>query len=187
MIESAHINWPELLVGRDSPPPGWWVGLAMERSVSTVELRASAVVALLAPPLALAYGRAPYLAEVPRLAREWVSVFSQTDVFECLGAAGLEQAQEALQIAEAAQAALVDPKAPNLSPELEHLVEVTADLVASLLSAKPKKPRADRPRRAAEANPIQRQQRQPHTQPPQPAKGLPSEGFSSTADALGLL
>ena len=147
--DSAHINWPELLVGRDSPPPGWWVGLAMERSVSTVELRASAVVALLAPPLALAYGRAPYLAEVPRLVREWVSVFSQTDVFQCLGAAGLEQAQEALQMAEAAQAALVDPKAPNLSPELDQLVEVTGDLVTTLLRSKPKKPKASKQKPAA--------------------------------------
>ena len=149
MIESAHINWPELLVGRDSPPPGWWVGLALQRDVSTVELRAAAVVALLAPPLALAYGRAPYLAEVPRLAREWVSVFSQTDVFQCLGAAGLEQAQEALQIAEAAQAALVDPKAPDLSPELDQLVEVTTALVGTLRKSKPKKPKASKQKPAA--------------------------------------
>ena len=82
---SEPIDWPRLLIGRPSPPPGWWVSLAIERQVGTVELRASAVVAILAPPLCLSPGRAPYLAQLPRLAAEWIRLLRQHDSFICLG------------------------------------------------------------------------------------------------------
>ena len=82
---SEPIDWPRLLIGRPSPPPGWWVSLAIERQVGTVELRASAVVAILAPPLCLSPGRPPYLAQLPRLAKEWISLLRQRDSFICLG------------------------------------------------------------------------------------------------------
>ena len=82
---SEPIDWPRLLIGRKSPPPGWWVSLAIERQVGTVELRASAVVAILAPPLCLSPGRAPYLAQLPRLAAEWIRLLRQHDSFICLG------------------------------------------------------------------------------------------------------
>jgi hypothetical protein len=82
---SEPIDWPRLLIGRKCPPPGWWVDLAIQRQCGTVELRASAVVAILAPPLCLSPGRAPYLAQLPRLAAEWISLLRQHDTFICLG------------------------------------------------------------------------------------------------------
>jgi len=135
MTTSAPINWTELLVGRTIPPPGWWVALAIERKVSTVELRASAVVALLAPPLCVDPGRPPYLAELPRLAKEWISVLAQTDAFLALGDSGLKSAASALATAVAARDTLVDPKAPDLVPELGMFEEVAASLVKTLKAA----------------------------------------------------
>jgi hypothetical protein len=214
MTTSAPINWTELLVGRTIPPPGWWVALAIERKVSTVELRASAVVALLAEPLCLRLGPPPYLAAVPRLALEWISVLAQTDAFIALGDSGLKSAVAALATAVAARDTLVDPKAPDLVPELQQFCAVAASLVKVLkahgcklptepmpaaeraaleaereaLRANANRPAADQPRQTAKAKPIRRQQQQRQPQPPmQPAEGTAAQSFSSTADALGLL
>jgi hypothetical protein len=132
MVTSAPINWTELLVGRPCPPPGWWVGLSIERGVSTIEQRASAVVALLAPPLCMSTGQPPYLAVVPKLALEWISVLSQTDAFIALGDGGLKSAASALATAVAARNALADPKVPDLVPELAMFEEVAASLVQVL-------------------------------------------------------
>jgi hypothetical protein len=131
-VNSAPINWTELLVGRTIPPPGWWVALAIERKVSTVELRASAVVALLAEPLCMGLGPPPYLAAVPKLALEWISVLAQTDAFIALGDGGLKSAVAALATAVAARDTLVDPRAPDLVPELQQFCTVAASLVKVL-------------------------------------------------------
>jgi len=79
------IDWPRLLIGRPTPPPGFFVQMAIDRGVSTIELRSSVVVAILAPPLCLSPGRPPYLAQLGRLAREWISLLKQHDSFICLG------------------------------------------------------------------------------------------------------
>jgi hypothetical protein len=79
------IDWPRLLIGRPTPPPGFFVQMAIDRGVSTIELRSSVVVAILAPPLCLSPGRPPYLAQLGRLAKEWISLLKQRDSFICLG------------------------------------------------------------------------------------------------------
>ena len=58
---SSPVDWTELLVGKPSPPAGWWYGLSRDRQVDSLELRASADVAVLIRPLDLNPGRAPYL------------------------------------------------------------------------------------------------------------------------------
>jgi len=157
------------------------VALAIERKVSTVELRASAVVALLAPPLCVDPGRPPYLAELPRLAREWISVLAQTDAFIALGDSGLKSAVAALATAVAARDTLVDPKAPDLVPELQQFCTVAASLVKVLkahgftLPAEPM-PAAERAALEAEREALRAGRRAdapPLRQGPAPAGGPP--------------
>ena len=133
--DSAPIDWPRLLIGRPSPPPGWWVDLAIQRQCGTVELRASAVAALLAPPLMLRLGPPPYLPQIPALAEEWIGILNQQDAHLALGGKGFDMAIEALQTAVAARDVLQDPKQADLVPELQRLCGVAADLVETLQAA----------------------------------------------------
>ena len=138
---SEPIDWPRLLIGRKCPPPGWWVDLAIQRQCGTVELRASAVVAILAPPLCLSPGRAPYLAQLPRLAEEWISLVHQHDSFICLGpdSDAMSCALTLLQTAEACCSAMKETRASGpedcLAPELWDLFHETAELVKALEAA----------------------------------------------------
>lgn len=136
-MNDGRIDWAELLVGRPCPPNGWWVGLAIERDVDALELRASAAVALLAPPLQLSPGRAPYLKELPRLAKEWIGICQQQDAFLALGAAGMTAAKRNLAIAIAARDAMEDRRAPGLVPELEELCAVATALVDGCADSAP--------------------------------------------------
>lgn len=135
-MNDGRIDWAELLVGRPCPPNGWWVGLAIERDVDALELRASAAVALLAPPLQLSPGRAPYLKELPRLAKEWIGICQQQDAFCALGAEGLKAAERNLAIATAARDAMEDHRAPGMVPELEELRSMAGALVDACTSNK---------------------------------------------------
>lgn len=151
-MSDGRIDWPKLLIGRTCPPPGWWVGLAIERKVGTVELRASAVVALLALPLRLDPGQMPYLAHLPRLAKEWITLCRQHDTFICLGpdSDAMNTAVTILLTAEAACSAMdggppkgqasakpqhYDPKANALVPELWEFYAEAAGLVRALEAA----------------------------------------------------
>ena len=61
-------DWHALLFNRPCPPQTWWVGEAIARRTSHVELRATAAASLLAEPLGLEMGAPPYLPALPRLA-----------------------------------------------------------------------------------------------------------------------
>ena len=138
---SEPIDWPRLLIGRPSPPPGWWVSLAIERQVGTVELRASAVVAILAPPLCLSPGRAPYLAQLPRLAKEWISLLKQHDTFICLGpdSDAMRSAVTILLSSKACCDAMRETRTSGpddcLVPELWAMYREAAELVEALEAA----------------------------------------------------
>jgi hypothetical protein len=138
---SSLIDWPRLLVGRPCPPPGWWVSLAIERQCGTVELRASAVVALLAPPLHLDPGRAPYLMQLPRLAREWIPILRDHDAFICLGpdSDAMHVAGKLLLITRACCEAMKETRTSGeedaLVPELWAMYREAAQLVEALEAA----------------------------------------------------
>jgi hypothetical protein len=77
----TEIDWFTLLFNRPCPPPTWWVGEAISRRTSHIELRAAAAACLLAPPLGLEIGNPPYLPSLPRLAKAWREAANQHHLF----------------------------------------------------------------------------------------------------------
>jgi hypothetical protein len=133
---STPIDWTQLLVGRQTPPPGWWVALAIERGVSTVELRSSAVVALLAPAMAIRPGPPPYLPQLPGLAEEWLSLLRQHAAFVALREQGMATIVPLLVVLSAARDAMAgEAKAPDLVPELQLACKEAAAVIRALEAA----------------------------------------------------
>ena len=77
----TEIDFFTLLFNRPCPPPTWWVGEAIARRTSHIELRAAAAACLLAPPLGLEIGNPPYLPSLPRLAKAWREAVNQHHLF----------------------------------------------------------------------------------------------------------
>lgn len=77
----TNMDWHALLFNRPCPPPTWWVGEAIARRTSHIELRAAAAACLLAEPLGLEIGNPPFLLQVPRLALAWREAVNHHHLF----------------------------------------------------------------------------------------------------------
>lgn len=126
---SDPIDWQALLLNRPTPPPTWWVGEAISRKTSHTELRASAVMALICPPLMLDPGRPPFLPRIPAAVQEWIAMLRNQDQFLCLGDKGMKPAVVALVVLSAARDAMHDQ---SLVPELQEACKAAADVVHAL-------------------------------------------------------